>query len=253
MKILRNIGKIVGSGIFILALSIVIVAVMLTKFTEHDTMKGVAAPLIGQQIVGNLDKTTLDQAYQMFLEECKKSEEIQLSGLGGQNISIKCEDVEKTTPEGLVDVLGGALFDVIYYKKYDCSFIECLKRPGQEKLTVIISSEAHSFFKNLQNISLIICGIGLVLMLVSIETWGDRLKSVGAILISTALPVVILILFKDKILQLSQASATVIKPVIDQLFSSMLTIFIIMSIVGIVLTVSGYVLKHYRKAKVKEK
>ncbi len=253
MKLLRNIGKVVGSGIFVLALSIVAVTIGLTKLTEYDLMKGLATDLISTQIAGSLDKNTLSQMHQMFLEQCKKSENIQLSEIVGQNISIKCEDIEKSTPEGLTDIFAGALFDSIYYKKYDCSFIECLQKPGQDKFSIFVSSEAHSFFKNLQSILLIVSGIGLVIMLVSIETWRNRFKSVGIILVSTALPVLVLIFLKDNLLQVLNVPAdasAIVTPIIDQLFGSISTIFLVMLIVGIVLIIIGCILKHHRKANV---
>lgn len=251
MKILRNIGKTIGSVLFFLALSTAIFAISLTKLTEYDNLKGLITGLIDSQIAKGVDNETLTQIHQEFLEECKKNETIQLSGVIGQNVTVKCEDIEKTTPEDLTDLFVNALFESIYYKKYDCSFIECLQKPDQDKLTIFVSLEAHSFFKNCQDILLIASGVGLAIMLISIETWWNRLKSVGITLLSISLPFFILILFKDRIFSLLANGKAVIT-IIDQIFGSVSKILLVMLIVGVILTVSGCILHHYRKVKVKK-
>ncbi len=251
MKILRSIGKAIGSVIFFLALSTAIFAISLTKLTEYNNLKGLVTDLIGPQIAKGVDNDTLTQMHQEFLEECKKNETIQLSSVIGQNVTIKCEDVEKTTPEGLTDLFVNALFESVYYKKYDCSFIECLQKPGQEKFTIFLSSEAHSFFKNSQNILLVASGVGLAIMLVSIETWWNRLKSVGITLLSISLPFFILILFKDRIFSLL-ADVKAVTPITDQIFGSISKIFLVILIAGVILTTSGYILQHFRKVKVEK-
>jgi len=251
MNILRKIGKAIGSTIFVLALSTAILAISLTKLTEYDNLKGWAPDLIGSQLAKGVDNETLIQIHQQLLEECKTNETIQLSDMLGQNVTIKCEDVEKTTPEGLTNLFANALFESIYYKKYDCSFIECLQKPGQDRLTIFVSLEAHSFFKNCQYILLIASGVGLAIMLISIETWWNRLKSMGITLLSISLPLIILILFKDRILPLS-SNLEAATPIIDQIFDPVSKISLVMLIVGIVLTISGYILQHFRKVKVEK-
>jgi len=254
MKILRKIGKAIGSIIFVLALSAAIFAISLTKLTEYNNLKGLVTDLIGSQIAKVVDNETLTQTHQQLLEECTKNETIQLATIIGQNVTIKCEDVEKTTPEGLMNLFTNALFDSIYYKKYDCSFIECLQKPDQSRLTIFISLEAHSFFKNCQYILLIASGVGLAIMLVSIETWWNRLKSVGISLLSISLPLIILILFKDRIFSLLANGIDVksITSITGQIFDSVSNIFLIMLIAGVILTTSGYILQHFRKVKVEK-
>ncbi len=253
MKILRNIGKIFGSGIFVLALSMAIFTFGLIKLTEHDKLKVLAIDLIDKQLSGSIDKDMIAQMHSMFLEECEKSQEIQLSGLAGQNATVKCEDIKKTTPENLISVIGGAMFDDVYYKKYDCSFIKCLQKTGQEKYAIFLSLNAHSFFKNLQNILLVAGGIGIGMMLVLIEMWENRLKSIGMILVSTSLPLLVMILLKDKILPVSSDMMAVALPIINQMFGSMLNVLIGMAIVGIVLIAGGYLLRHNKTARTGKK
>ncbi|MBI5872086.1 hypothetical protein HZB88_03285 [archaeon] len=253
MKIIRNIGKIIGSSVFVLALTTAALMIGLTKFTEYDNLKGVVIGLIDKQVGGSIDETMLTQMHQMFLEECKKNDKIQLSEVMGQNITLDCSDVNKSAPEGLMGLIENAMFDNIYYKKYDCSFIECLQKPDQEKFSVIISSEAHSFFTGLQNFLFLISGVGLVMMLVSIETWWNRLKAAGVSLLSIALPFFVLILLKDRILPVSGDVKTAVAPIIDQLFGSMSDIFLVMLIAGVVLTAGGYILHDYRKGEIKRK
>lgn len=251
MKILRKIGKAIGSTLFFLALSTAIFAISLTKLTEYDNLKGLVTDLIGSQIAKGVDNETLIQTHQALLEECKINETIQLSTVIGQSVTIKCEAIEKTTPEGLMNLFANSIFESIYYKKYDCSFIECLQKPGQDRLTIFLSLEAHSFFKNCQYILLIASGVGLAIMLVSIETWWNRLKSVGITLLSIFLPLIILIFFKDRILSLS-ANVEAVTSIIDQIFSSISKISLVMLIAGVILTASGYILQHYRKVNVEK-
>jgi hypothetical protein len=252
MKILRGIGKSLGVLIFSFALVLAIMALTLTKFTSHDNLKSYIPGIIARQY--NLTDEELEQTHTFLLEECKGKESIDLSNITTANASLNCRDLEASTPQNIPNLIGTSIFDSFYYRKYDCGFITCLKTSGNnlDNLPALISYKGYQFFNSIQKFFWIAVGLSLILILVSVEKWDNRLKILGINLLIIGIPMLIFGYFKNHFLPPLPEIASSIAPIINQLFSFITTDFLIITIVGAVLTVAGYSLKFFVKEKVKK-
>ncbi len=252
MSIWKSIGKIVGGFLFTLFLALAIFMGSITDFTKNDNLKPIATELIKSQYSSFITEEQLNQTHAMLLEGCRMVESIELP-LGAQNISLSCKDVRESTPQTLITLIGGNTFDAFYYKKYSCSFIECLKQPGQEKLLVLFSLKAHEIFRNIQIYLWGFTAVSLIILLVSIDTWQKRLKNLGWSLIFVGLPVVLFKYLKNLLLPPIPANLeNLVNPIINKLVDSLSKSFLIVLIVGIVLLMCGYLLEFYLKKKIKK-
>ena len=188
----------------------------------------------------------LKQLHSVFLQECKSEEYINLPSIGSENISIPCKDVNASTPENFIDLVGGEIFDTFYYNEYSCNFIECLKQPGEEKLLVIVSLKGHEFFKNIQLYFWDLTAVGLLILLVSIDTWGKRLKTLGWGMILVGLPFVIFDYTKNIVLKNIPANLV---GILNSVISSVSYSFLIVLAVGVVLLLSGFMIEFRLKKK----
>jgi len=248
---LRGIGRWLGILILSISLFPAIFMMLITKFTELDNLKSVFSELLASSLP--IDKTQLNQIHTTLLKECEQTQSLEMP-FGNKIITLSCEDINKSSPDELMNLVGASLLNDIYYQKYDCEFIECLKQPGGGGFSVILSSKANLFFKNIQNILFACVGIGTILILISVKEWNAKLKTLGIILLSTSIPVLIILYVKDYFLpQLPAEAAAIITPVIEQIFDFLFTSFLIVAIAGAILTIAGYSLKFFQKKKIKRK
>lgn len=248
MGILRSTGK--GLGVLILSISLAsaILITALVKFTEYDSLKSFVTEMFAAQFT-SIDEKQMNDTYSTLLAECQQADSVELTVAEGRSITLNCKDVRASNPQDLPKLLGASIFNDIYYRKYDCEFIECLQRPGEERLTIFFSYKANLFFKSIQNFLWIGTTAGLVLILVSVEKWEGRLKTLGITLLVLGIPTLILGYFKDYFLPAE--AATMASPIITQFFGSVVNGFFIVTIVGLILTGVGYSLKFFKKKRKK--
>lgn len=249
MGLIRGIGKAVGGFLFTTFLIFSILMMALIQLTEYNSLKSTMSSLLLQQI----DTKQIEQIYPILSMQCANRNTVELP-YGEEKIILKCSDIK--SKEDLQNLVTTSFFDGIYYKKYDCGFIECLQQPGEGSLLVLLSFHAHNFFKGLQYTMLIGTGIGAIIMLVSIESWPGRLKGFGTSLLVTGLPYFVFNYLVGPLIQKSlpiQISSA-ISPTVNKILSLMSTNFLIILVIGIVLTVTGYiVVRLEKKEKPKKK
>lgn len=242
MAILRTLGKFFGGLIFTIFLVAAITVFSLAQLIEHDSLKTIATDLLVQQ----LNYQQVQQITGILKEGCVQTDSIKLT-LGQDSFNINCKEVEGTSDENLTAVIAGQAFDQIYFKKYDCSFIECLQKPGEEKFLVLLSANAYKFLGNMQLALWVGVVLGAVIMSVSTETWGGRLKGFGTSLIFVGLPVVLMGQFQNIIFSLLPSGPVNLAPLIEKIFSSMLANYLIVLVFGIALTAAGYGIAIFKK------
>lgn len=257
MGIIRSIGKSFAGFFFITFLILSIILLTLTQLTDYTTSKPLFTDILSQQLGKSLNENELNQLHSALLVQCSMVNEVEFP-LDGQKVFVKCSDIKSGTAKDLTKLVAKELFDNMYYKNYSCKFVECIQQGGQEASSVIFSAHANNFFKNIQTylwIGTIVFGL---IFLVAIETWSGRLKGFGTSLLFTSIPFFAFVYIKDLLIpkQLIQnlpieAMGTV-NNVINQIFTSMSNIFLVILIAGIILTVSGYVLA-YKERKSKKK
>src|SRR4030042_3510921 len=143
---LRTIGKSFGVLLLIFFLSLSVFAHFMVKFTEFDTLNALFAKIF---IGSALSEEQISQMHDSLLTYCESSPQDDSVALpvGNMSVVLKCDDIEKSTPNGVAELIGASIFHDIYYKKYDCSFVDCLKAQGDDKYMVLLSHESNNFFR----------------------------------------------------------------------------------------------------------
>jgi hypothetical protein len=272
MGLLRSFAKAFFGTIFTISLMSLLIVQNLLYLTTYDNMKNlftqVAYNIFPQEIKNiNLSKNQIEQIKSILSLYCQGKEYIDLSNLLSQlnikiegmptNLVIKCSQLDKIIPSdaesiNATSMLSNVLFDSIYYKSYDCNFVECImKAKAPTDYLILISSSFNSFLSEL----LIYLGIGtfisLFLFIFLETTWIKRINNIGWSLFWIGITPIIFIPMKSFVLSslnIPSEIQDVMKNFVDPMINSVFNNFYIILILGISLLVIGYSLRFlYRK------
>jgi hypothetical protein len=272
MGLLRSFAKAFFGTIFTISLMSLLIVQNLLYLTTYDNMKNlftqVAYNIFPQEIKNiNLSKNQIEQIKSILSLYCQGKEYIDLSNLLSQlnikiegmpaNLVIKCSQLDKIIPSdaesiNATSMLSNVLFDSIYYKSYDCNFVECImKAKAPTDYLILISSSFNSFLSEL----LIYLGIGtfisLFLFIFLETTWIKRINNIGWSLFWIGITPIIFIPMKSFVLSslnIPPEIQDVMKNFVDPMINSVFNSFYIILILGISLIVVGYSLRFvYRK------
>ncbi len=245
MKILRALGKFLGSTIFTTFLVSAILIMEIISFTSYDNFKLLAGGLVETQLSSVLSDENLATLQTLLFFQCAQADKISVP-MGRQDIILNCSDVKDADRTQLKSAITIAVVDGFYYKKFDCKFIDCIKSGGLENLLIVATNEGNQFYKSLQIYLWVGTAVGLALLLVSIETWVGRLKGVGWNLAVTGFPFVFFKYVKAIPLpSIPAETQSFASPIIDSLLTSLGNKLMIVFVVGVIFLVAGYGLGFY--------
>jgi hypothetical protein len=275
MGLLRSFAKAFFGTIFTISLMSLLIVQNLLYLTTYDNMKNlftqVAYNIFPQEIKNiNLSKNQIEQIKSILSLYCQGKEYIDLSNLLSQlnikiegmpaNLVIKCSQLDKIIPSdaesiNATSMLSNVLFDSIYYKSYDCNFVECImKAKAPTDYLILISSSFNSFLSEL----LIYLGIGtfisLFLFIFLETTWIKRINNIGWSLFWIGITPIIFIPMKSFVLSslnIPPEIQDVMKNFVDPMINSVFNNFYIILILGISLLVVGYSLRFVYRKKLK--
>ena len=253
MGLFRGLGKSFGSILFTTFLVLAILLIELVDFTSHDNFKLVAGGIFEGQLFSAISEQDLKDLRSFLLFQCSRTDKVNVPIFGGQTVIVECDDVKNSNESQLPTLITTSLVDSLYYKDFDCSFVECVRSGNSQNLLIVMSNEGNHFYKNLQIYTWAVTGVGLALLFVSIGTWAGRLKGVGFNLVFTGLPILLLGHISSFMPALPPEIESSVKAVIDSLTSSIKSKFIIVLVIGIGLLVVGYALGFYIPRKGKKK
>ncbi len=234
----RRILKIIGGILFTSFFSLLVIIAALVPLTEHDNLKPIFSSLISKQLTGE----QLSQVYSAVLLYCEKSQAFDMP-LDIEKITLQCKDVKSAGQNGFPDLVAGTLFDKIYYKEYNCSFMDCI---NQSPL-VIISLHANAFLKDMMYLFALVSLISAVILAISSRGWGI-VKSFGTSLTFIGLSYFVIVFSKSLIPpQIMDVGGQFINSVLDAIAFS----FLIVLIAGIALTAIWFVFGRKSTAKKK--
>ena len=252
MGLFRGLGKFFGSIIFTTFLVLAILLMELVDFTSYDNFKLIASGIFEEQLLSGISEQDLSDLRSFLLFQCSRTDKVNVPIFGGQAVIVKCDDVKNSNESQLPTLITTALVDSLYYKDFGCSFVECVRSASPQNLLIILSNEGNHFYKSLQIYTWIGAGVGLAMLLVSIGTWAGRLKGVGFNLVFTGLPFLLLGYISSFMPALPPEIESSVKPVIDNLTSSLKDKFIIVLVIGVILLAVGYALGFYLSRKSKK-
>jgi len=248
MAMLRKLGEIIGGFVFSLAFGFLIVFVALANFTQYDTLHPIVTNLIEGQLTGNVTQNQLDFLYRNLTEQCKTSSTAIVPLDTNNQAELKCDDVKNSDSSGITHLIAKGLFDQIYYKKYECSFVECVREvvfanisdaKENQKFSILVSSKANEFFTSNQIFLIITIILGVVLIIISVRVWYNILKVIGITLLLVGITYLFIPTIKTQVAKMTEGQN--ILTILDTLFAPITKMLQISLILGIVFTTIGYV------------
>lgn len=240
MPTLRSLGKFLGSFIFTTSLSLLIIVISLAEITSYENMKPVFVGLAEKKILEG-DAAKLAELHSQLAKSCEGKESIKIP-TGSENIEVKCVDVVSSTPENIGNVIATAMFDKVYYKKYNCNFIECIQLGG-ENLMVVASSTGNKFFQDSILYLSITTVLGVAIVFALNETYALRLKTVGKDCIGVGVMVFLILLTNFVVPSFVPAEfLPKISGFLNFVENSIMIRFAVVLVVGIVLFLIGFLI-----------
>lgn len=253
MSVLRKIAIFFGGFLFSTFLATAILTLSLVQLTEYNNLKSIAINVseeqVMQQITQHIDSAQLATIHAQLLELCKGTEKIEVP-FDNESLTINCSDIANTKPEDLGKIIITSKFNEIYYKKYDCEFLDCLQKSTKEPM-ILFSSKANNLFKEILNYLLVGTAVGAIILGISTKGWG-RIKSFGTCCICAGIPFFVINIIKG-MLPIPKEFVEVAEPIIEQTFSSISVKFLIVFVAGIILFILGVAGEFLKRKKVKKK
>jgi hypothetical protein len=220
----------------------------LTRFTSYSNLKPIYTNLLKEEM--NATQEQLNKTYTALSYTCNTTgnETIYV-----QSIKLKCSDIISITPTDLPELVGNVTFDEIYFRKYNCSFFQCIQLPEEEKFLFFMSEQTNKFFEKMIIYLLFVASISLFIFVISIKTWPERFRAVGISLLFIGISHFFINIAKGYIEQKFVEQTEKISPIINQILDPVSTNLLIIFIIGLILTIIGFVLSYLVKRKFKKK
>lgn len=240
MALLENIGKAIGGVILTLSLISIIFAYGFAQTTSYESLKPVFTDMTASQFSSIGD----DQLKMLVSKQCQSADKITMP-FDSVELSLNCADAQKS--ENLTKYISEQLFNAFYYKRYDCSMIDCVKNAisfrSPEDLGVIISAKMNEFLQTL--IIYFAAGIilGLLIIILSIRKIFPILKASGMSMIVAGLAFIMLLASKF-IMPVNES----LLGFVENMMNMFITLYGIVFAIGIVIFIIGW----YGNRKIKE-
>ncbi len=254
MSFARKIGGVLGELIFSACLGFFIIFVALANFTQYNNIQPLVTSTIESQF--KIQQNQVDALYANLVSQCKTSSTAEVM-LTNQNVSLNCTDVGASNSSNIVRLISKNIFDQIYYKKYDCSFLDCVRGLAfpqnvtdvqmNQNYQVIISAKSNEFFSSSQIFLIVGIAVGIVLIFISAKFWPDVLKIVGIILILVGIMYFFIPLIKTLLPVAPQVENFI--TIVNLLLAPIMVMLKYILILGIVLTAAGYGYAFFMKPK----
>ncbi|HLC59064.1 MAG TPA: hypothetical protein VJH34_00900 [archaeon] len=264
MGFLRGIAKGFVSGLFSTSLMAFLLIGNLIVFTEYDNMKNlftkIATKILPEQSesIPSLTPSQLDDVRSGLNALCQGKESIDLSQFAQElnvqnipdNLTLKCSSLDEILPPNATTVntttlAVNAIFDSIYYKKYDCSFINCmLNAKSPSDFTIIMSEQFNQFLVGMKSYFLGLTGVFLILLLIVAKGIGGKIRAVGWAMFWIGIIPYLFTFVNDYLIArfvplpegIDIDLNSIVNPLVESLFKGFNVVFII----SIILIVIGY-------------
>jgi hypothetical protein len=247
MTVLRALGKGFGSFIVVLALASALAAMALAQLTDYGALKPAITEALALQMPVNETELTAMLVYLRGVCAETRNESI-FAPFFGQNVTLRCAELAEIGPAELPGLIVEKVFDQLYYKSYDCAFIDCLRafEEPEERAAVLLSAHANSFFNSIAIYLLIATVLGAMIVAVAAGNIPGALKALGICLIIVGVGYFALGPIRDMLPIPPEAAATA-AALLDPPFATLATNFMYTLIAGIAMLASGIAADLMRK------
>jgi hypothetical protein len=248
MGILKKIGVSVGCLLFTTFITLSIVSIAVVDITSYDSLQPLFSDII-KSTIGDVDPATMDVMLDALRQQCQGKDTIEFSQ-GDTTVMIDCSDIMEEGAD-VRDIIATSMFDELYYKQYDCDFIECMV---SGEFTVIASAQGNSFFQNAQIVFIAVSALGAAIIIALTETWPGRLKTLGIQMIFIGIAyfimdIVIPMVLPNFVPTTEAGAVAQAMSLVDSITQSMKMYFLCFFVAGAVLTAAGYAWGYMDKRK----
>lgn len=219
---------------------------ILSSSLKYDNVKDSLYPVVQQLTIGDggeliprdvLGDLNLTKAAQEHTDEvrdyCVNNTEYKFD-YNEISINISCASIDLDNPESIIkETFNDVVYDT-YYKKYDCKFFDCFQKTGTPLF--LVSEQARDYWQSKFYVSIIIALILILLIFLAAEEKRNVPLIVGLILSLSAL---CLLKLGDLLYLVAGEFSTMVKIFL----SSTQNVFLFSLIMGIILIITGIVLK----------
>jgi hypothetical protein len=188
----------------------------------------------------------ISEAYYLMKTVCEVEEKINLP-IDNDTVELNCSELKKVEQKDFLNFVTTKIFEKFYFKEYPYDFIECLKKGDMQNLLIIFSKNGNLFFKKIQNYLIFATIATCIVFILILESWQERAKGLGKVLLSTGLLYFILKFGYSFFLPAQIRELEVAEEIINNFSQNFLYVFII----GISLIVFGYSLSYFKRKKTK--
>lgn len=254
VSVVRKIGKGFGGFLFTTFLSLSILTLVMIEFTEYENLKPVAFSLFSNVMKSGISKSQITEIYNNLRAHCEANpEKMEEFSINNKTIIMNCSKILEGTQEDFIDMIFEKQFnfDEIYYKEYDCEFIECISSGDSEAFTVILSAEANKFFREFLYYVLIGTVIGGAILAVSCKGF-EIFRSFGYSCVVMGVPFFFMNILQGFIeSRIPSETLSILSPIIGRILNSISDKLLVVFIVGVILLVIGYVGSYLKRRKKK--
>jgi hypothetical protein len=248
MGILKKVGTSVGCLLFTTFVALSIVSIAVIDITSYDNLEPLFSDIIKSSI-GDVDPASMDILLDTLRQQCQGQDKVEFSQ-GETTIVIDCSDIMEEGAD-VRDIIATSMFDELYYKQYECGFIECLT---SGEFAVIASAQGNSFLRNIQIVFIAVSALGAAMIIAFTETWPGRLKTLGIQMIFIGIAyflmdIVIPMVLPNFVPTTEAGVVAQAMSLVDSITQSMKMYFLCFFIVGVALTAAGYVWSYMEKEK----
>lgn len=243
MSVIRRIGKAVFALLFTAAMLAAVSMLSLVGFTQYDNVKGMIGSILDQEQsplplpqLSEQDKSNIVQNLQ---SQCQGKDSISVS-MGIGNFDVKCSEIASLSPSGLTGFISSKVADSVYYRKYDCDFLSCLR--SEQPVPLLITGFANDFYR-MALVYAIVAAAALGAVFVALcDGIAGRLKGPGFALFWSGMPLVAASVFMDRIVQsvAPQQLVSLVQPVVSEFFSPSFYVYVCIMLAGTALIAAGY-------------
>ena len=232
MGLIRSGAVIFISTLLFLSVFIGNLFLTLSWSLEYDNVQPIVADFANNVIENHGIEEALNQSYDMMIIYCQDFDPYNFSK-DGIDVDIPCSEIAKG-PENVIEYGVSSLVDDFYYKEYNCSFFDCIKKDNQPY--VLVSEKARDYFRSKFNITLLISIIVFVLLFLLVESKSAAFIISGVLISFSALP------FRKFDWILSFLPKGDVSDFFLSFFTKSYNVFLIMLIIGISFFIIGIAL-----------
>lgn len=246
---LKDLAGAAAKTFFSISLALTLSVFSLMSVTDYDTMRGIVSKVAEAQTHEITDFSQEERAeiISTLKQACEGKDRIDApEGLGGGDVTINCSDVETASAENFNEFALATIGDNVYNREYDCGFVDCLM---DGNVAVIASAKGNAFYSGIIfYLVAATAALGAVVVLLTRDN-SDRMRSIGMPMVFIGAGFLAISMLAERLVPIVLPGE--ISPLLTEIAGSVLSplfnVYIYMLIVGVALTVTGYLLRRNGK------